>query len=63
MHAAIALSLMAHLNRTVAGVWWELDAVRAFGGKRRGRGGVGRAPFVGRLKEKGKTSIGNCMLK
>ena len=35
MHAAIALALMAHLNRTVAGVWLELDAVRAFGGKRR----------------------------
>ena len=30
------LSLLALLDRTVAGIWLELDTVRAFGGKRRG---------------------------
>ena len=41
------LSLLAPLDRTVAGIWLELDTVRAFGGKRRGRGGVGGAPLLG----------------
>ena len=46
-HAAIALSLMGPLHCTVAGIWLELDAVRAFGGKWRGRGDVGWAPLLG----------------
>ena len=52
---------MGPLHWALAGIWLELDAVRAFGRKRRGREGLGEAPLSRDWKRKREPALGNVL--